>query len=53
MIQKFSQNVLYHSEQPNASGTPVLCWLLFLYLFLRRMILWQLQKNYLLDLGDV
>nr|DAV78785.1 MAG TPA: protein of unknown function (DUF3452) [Caudoviricetes sp.] len=22
---------MYHSEQPNASGTPVLCWLLFLY----------------------
>nr|DAE57233.1 MAG TPA: protein of unknown function DUF3452 [Bacteriophage sp.] len=22
---------MYHSGQPNASGTPVLCWLLFLY----------------------
>nr|DAI59903.1 MAG TPA: hypothetical protein [Caudoviricetes sp.]DAK79462.1 MAG TPA: hypothetical protein [Caudoviricetes sp.] len=22
---------MYHSEQPNASGTPVLFWLLFLY----------------------
>nr|DAF53249.1 MAG TPA: hypothetical protein [Siphoviridae sp. cto3L1]DAI21613.1 MAG TPA: hypothetical protein [Caudoviricetes sp.] len=24
---------MYHSEQPNASGTNVPCWLLFLYPF--------------------
>lgn len=29
--QYLTQSILYLSEQPNASGTPVLCWLLFLY----------------------
>ena len=46
MIQKFSQNVLYHSEQPNASGTPVLCWLLFLYPKSERMVHMARRKKH-------
>nr|DAQ58737.1 MAG TPA: hypothetical protein [Caudoviricetes sp.] len=36
---------MYHSEQPNASGTSVLCWLLFLYPKTNRMQLHTVKRK--------
>nr|DAN87748.1 MAG TPA: protein of unknown function (DUF3452) [Caudoviricetes sp.] len=41
MIQKPSTSILYHSEQPIASRTVVLCWLLFLYPKSERMVQYE------------